>query len=208
MRNGIFKWNQNDDREVRYEKENTFGFTLCNTDGTTVFGCTSAKGKKKEVRLNPDNPVTLTVWHYYNGAQQAAFDELVSEFNATTGREVGIYVEGFSQGSVADLEEALTKAVNEEVGAEKMPDIFSTYADTAYSFQKKGRLANLSDYFEKEELDDYIDSYVEEGYFSQDDALYLFPIAKSTEIMMLNETDWETFAQFHYRNEADGNGIV
>ena len=162
---------------------------------TTVFGCTSAKEKKKEVRLNPDNPVTLTVWHYYNGAQQAAFDELVSEFNATTGREVGIYVEGFSQGSVADLEEALTKAVNEEVGAEKMPDIFSTYADTAYSLQKKGRLANLSEYFEKEELDYYIDSYVEEGYFSQDDALYLFPIAKSTEIMMLNETDWETFAQ-------------
>lgn len=30
---------------------------------TTVFGCTSAKEKKKEVRLNPDNPLTLTVWN-------------------------------------------------------------------------------------------------------------------------------------------------
>ena len=27
--------------------------------------------------LNPKNPVSLTVWHYYNGSQQAAFDSLV-----------------------------------------------------------------------------------------------------------------------------------
>lgn len=33
-------------------------------------------------QLDPSNPVSLTVWHYYNGAQQAAFDELVAEFNA------------------------------------------------------------------------------------------------------------------------------
>ena len=24
--------------------------------------------------LDPENPVTLTVWHYYNGVHQAAFD--------------------------------------------------------------------------------------------------------------------------------------
>ena len=26
-------------------------------------------------------------------------------------------------------------------------------------------------------------------------ALYLFPVAKSTEIMMINKTDWELFAE-------------
>ncbi|MEI3139617.1 MAG: hypothetical protein V8T31_08890 [Lachnospiraceae bacterium] len=31
--------------------------------------------------LDPENPVTLTIWHYYNGAYQAAFDKLVEEFN-------------------------------------------------------------------------------------------------------------------------------
>ena len=25
-----------------------------------------------KVKLNPNKPVSLTVWHYYNGAQQAA----------------------------------------------------------------------------------------------------------------------------------------
>ena len=44
--------------------------------------------------LDPGNPVSLTVWHYYNGSQQAAFDSLVEEFNTTVGREKGIYVQG------------------------------------------------------------------------------------------------------------------
>ena len=47
MRNGIFKWNQNDDREVRYEKENTFGFTLCNTDGNHRVRVYIRQGKKE-----------------------------------------------------------------------------------------------------------------------------------------------------------------
>ena len=34
-----------------------------------------------------------------------------------------------------------------------------------------------------------------EGYFNNDGALYLFPVAKSTEIMMINKTDWELFAE-------------
>ncbi len=40
-----------------------------------------------------------------------------------------------------------------------------------------------------------MDAYVQEGYFNDDGALYLFPVAKSTEIMMMNMTDWEPFAE-------------
>ena len=43
--------------------------------------------------LDPKDPVSLTVWHYYNGSQQAAFDALVEEFNDTAGRERGVYVQ-------------------------------------------------------------------------------------------------------------------
>ena len=82
----------------------------------SLTGCQSGqtKASTKEttssVRLDPNNPVSLTVWHYYNGAQQAAFDALVSDFNATEGKEQGVYVEGYSQGSVADLEKAVSDA--------------------------------------------------------------------------------------------------
>ena len=48
--------------------------------------------------LDPKNPVSLTIWHYYNGSQQAAFDALVEDFNDTVGRERGIYVQGYSRG--------------------------------------------------------------------------------------------------------------
>ena len=81
--------------------------------------------------LDPKHPVSLTVWHYYNGTQQAAFDALVEEFNDTVGRDLGIYVQGYSQGSVSDLESAVRDAIGGKVGAASMPDIFSSYADTA-----------------------------------------------------------------------------
>lgn len=158
-----------------------------------LSGCGAAKESSvSAVKLDPSNPVSLTVWHYYNGAQQAAFDELVSEFNATAGKEQGIYVEGYSQGSVTDLEKAVSQSVAGAVGSQDLPDIFSTYADTAYAVQQEGKLADLSQYFSEEELSQYVDSYIQEGYF--DGALYLFPVAKSTEITMLNTTDWQPFA--------------
>lgn len=163
---------------------------------TLLGGCAASQNSgTKEVKLDPSNPVSVTVWHYYNGAQQAAFDKLVSEFNQTEGKEQGIYVEGYTQGSVGDLEKAIQDSASGVVGAEKMPDVFSTYADTAYSVQQEGKLADISQYVSKEELDQYVDSYVQEGYFKDDGALYLFPIAKSTEIMMINKTDWEPFAK-------------
>lgn len=158
----------------------------------TLAGC---GGKKEKSYLDPDNPVSLTVWHYYNGSQQAAFDSLVSEFNETEGREKGIYVQSFSQGSVEDLETNIKASLNEEVGAQKVPDIFSSYADTAYEVEQMGKLANLSQYFTEEELSEYVDSYVEEGRIAGDGSLRIFPVAKSTEVMMINKTGWETFAQ-------------
>lgn len=51
---------------------------------------------------------------------------------------MGIYVEGQSKGSVSDLEQAITDSLNGVVGAGSLPDIFSTYADTAYSVQQQG----------------------------------------------------------------------
>lgn len=155
----------------------------------TVSGC----GSKSP--LDPKDPVSLTVWHYYNGSQQAAFDTLVEEFNDTVGRELGIYVQSYSQGSVPDLETAVRDAINGKVGADDMPDIFSSYADTAYEVEQAGALANLSDYLGQEDLEKYVDSYIEEGRIAADGSLRIFPTAKSTEIMMLNRTDWEPFAQ-------------
>ena len=159
-------------------------------------GCSgNSKSSAKTVKLDPDNPVSLKIWHYYNGTQQATFEELLDEFNSTVGQEDGIYVEAYSYGAVSDLEQAITSAVNGEVGAEDLPDMFSSYADTAYAVEQEGKLADLSKYFTEEEKSKYVDDYLKEGYFDDDQALYLLPVAKSTEILMLNKTDWEPFAE-------------
>lgn len=167
----------------------TRGVCLAAVLAVGLSGC----GKKGP--LDPGNPVSLTVWHYYNGSQQAAFDTLVEEFNNTVGKEKGIYVQSYSHGSVPDLEEAVRNAISGKVGADAMPDIFSSYADTAYEVEQAGALANLSDYLGKEELEKYVDSYIAEGCIAKDGTLRIFPTAKSTEIMMMNKTDWEAFAQ-------------
>lgn len=166
----------------------------------TMIVFTGCGGKKdavteEKVKLNPENPVSIKVWHYYNGSQQAAFDELVNEFNSTKGKELGINVEGISQGTVSDLAKVVSDSIDGKVGAAKLPDIFSSYADNAYYALQKGKLVDLTKYFSKEELDQYVDSYIEEGYLNGDKALYLFPVAKSTESLMINKTDWEPFAK-------------
>lgn len=158
-----------------------------------VAGC--GKGQADVVKLDAKNPVSITVWHYYNGAQKTSFDELVTEFNNTVGREKGIYVEGHSQGDVNTLEENVLAAVEKQVGSANVPNIFSTYADTAYAVDQMGCLADISVYMSEEELSEYVDSYIEEGKIGSDGELRIFPVAKSSEIFMLNKTDWDTFAK-------------
>lgn len=160
-----------------------------------LTGCDRTGDDRSKVSLDPDNPVSITVWHYYNGAQQAAFEALVEKFNKTVGREEGIYVESCGMGSIENMEGAISDILEEKVGAGKMPDIFSAYTDTAGMVQAQNRLVDLTEYFSDGELSEYIDSYISEGYFNNDGKLYLLPIAKSTEILMLNKTDWDVFAK-------------
>lgn len=157
-----------------------------------VTGCST---DKSAVKLDSSNPVSLEVWHYYNGPQKIAFDDMVSEFNETIGQEKGIVVEAFNQGSVSDLLTKVSDAANKKVGADDIPDIFAAYADTAYELDQLGVVADLDPYFTQEELEQYVPSYIEEGRFDQSNSLKIFPTAKSTEVMMLNKTDWDKFAE-------------
>lgn len=158
-------------------------------------GCGSS-----EHGLNPRKPVTVSVWHYYNGAQATAFDELVSQFNSTVGSEKGIIVDSVSKSSVDDLTAAVTASAAKEPGAEELPNMFQCYLDTAVSLDGMDILADLNEYMTEDETSAYIDSYISEGIFGPSDTLKLFPIAKSTELLVVNET---AFAPF-----SDATGIT
>ena len=62
-----------------------------------LAGCSNSGVKFK-------NPVTITVWTYYNGDQLETFNSLVDKFNEGEGKKMGVTVESSSQGSVNDLE--------------------------------------------------------------------------------------------------------
>ncbi|MEG1661860.1 MAG: extracellular solute-binding protein, partial [Clostridiales bacterium] len=147
------------------------------------------------VTLDPQNPVSLRLWHYYNGPQKQALDKMVAEFNDTVGNEQGIIVEAFSHGSISDLTDQVLAAAVKKVGSEEIPEIFSAYADTVQQVDQIGLVADLAQYITWEELAEYVPNYVEEGKLGTQNSFKIFPVAKSTEIMILNKTDWTPFAK-------------
>lgn len=161
-------------------------------------GCTS-----KYVAQKSSAPTAVTVWHYYNGAQKLIFDDLITEFNETVGYEKNIVVEAYNQSSVTELADKIMESANKEVGSDNMPDIFSCYSDTAYTLNQMGLLADINKYLTADEKSQYIESYLKEGNFENNDSIRIFPIAKSTEVLMLNKTDWDKFAASTNVDEND-----
>lgn len=140
------------------------------------------------------DPVTITVWTYYNGDQLDTFNDLTEKFNETVGKKEGITVESKSLGTAEDLEKNVLAAADGEVGASEVPNIFSAYSDTAYTMDQKDMLVDLSGYLTDKEKEKYVDGYLKEGDFSDDGSIRIFPVAKSTELLFLNDTDWKKFA--------------
>ena len=160
---------------------------------TLVFllGCLSGCGTTSP--LNPKEPVTLTMWHNYGGDMQQAMDYLIDQFNSTVGKEQGIVIDVTAISSSSELNKSLTMIVNGDPGAPDMPDIFTGYPKLAIQFWEKGLLTDLDNYFTEDELSAYVEAFVEEGRLS-DGGLYVFPIAKSTEVLYVNQTLFDRFA--------------
>ena len=168
-----------------------------------VAGC-DAKTSKKAV-------TDITVWNYYNGDQLESFNRLVSTFNETIGKAKGIRVTGSSQGTVNDLEANVMDAAEGKVGSAEMPTIFAAYADTAYKLDQMGMVVDLVPYLTEEEKAQFVEGYLSEGDFGEDDSIKIFPVAKSTELLFLNDTDWQAFADaagVRYEDLATMEGLT
>ena len=159
-----------------------------------LSGCTAETG------LNPRHPVTLTLWHNFGGQMQATMDTLVDEFNGTMGKEKGIILSVTSISGSSAVQEKLTMIADGDPGAPEMPDIATCYPATAALLQERELLAPLDGQFTQAELDAYLPRFVEEGRLS-DGQLYVFPFAKSTEVLFVNQTLFDRFS------EATGIGL-
>lgn len=137
--------------------------------------------------LNPKKPVALTLWHNFGGQMQATMDELIGEFNATVGKENGVTVSITSISSSSSLQDKLTMIAVGDPGAPDMPDLTTCYPATAALLADKGLLTPIDGYFTDADLADYLPQFLDEGRLP-DGKLYVFPFAKSTEVLFLNQT--------------------
>lgn len=151
--------------------------------------------KKDPYGLSEETPISITVWHYYNGVQKEEFDNLIRTFNENEGRKQGIIVKAYNKGSIDELSNLINESINKKIGSEPLPDVFSAYADKVYEIDKMGLAADISSYLKPEETSEYVDAYMEEGKFDKVGSIKVFPIAKSTEILAVNQTDFNKFAQ-------------
>ena len=174
-----------------------------------ALGCAGCSGS-----AGPEVPAKVTdimVWTYYNGDQLESFTSLVNQFNETVGAQKGIKVSTESQGSVNDLETSVMDSAEGKVGAAAMPNIFSAYADTAYALDQMGMVVDLAPCLTEEEKAQFVEGSLSEGGFGEDDSIKIFPVAKSTELLFLNDTDWQAFADaadVRYEDLATMEGLT
>lgn len=163
--------------------------------GTILFTLTACSFTEKNHGLSAKNPQEIVVWNYYNGTQEVAFENMVNEFNSTVGMEKGIIVNTRSKSSINELADALMASVNEEVGADDLPDIVQGYKDTIIELENRDLLVNLDDYISKEYKESFVSEYIEDANLGKDKEWKLFPIAKSTEVITLNKQKWDAFSK-------------
>lgn len=169
----------------------------------------SAAGCKQSL-LDPKEPVTLAMWHNYGGQMKNLMDEMIDEFNSTIGAEQGIIISVTAISGSSELHDMLTAAAEEVPGAMPLPDITTSYPKTAVILKQHDKLVDLSEHFSKSKLDEYVPAFVDEGRLD-DEGLYVFPIAKSTEVLFVNQTLFDRFAaenDIGYEDLATFEGIA
>lgn len=149
-------------------------------------GCSNTVNKE-------ETPITITVWHVYGGQTDSPLNDLIDEFNQTVGKEQRINVQVTSVSNSNTIHELVLAAATGEPGASELPDIFSSYPKTVMALPDDSILVDYQDYFNQEELSDFLPAFVEEGMIG--DRLVVLPVAKSTEIMFINQTIFDRFSQ-------------
>ena len=139
-------------------------------------GLIFSSGCSKKKILNPENPVTLTVWHNYGSQMKNLMDEMLDEFNQTIGMEEGIILNVTAISGSQELHNQLIAAAKEDPGAAALPDITTAYPKTAIELQEQDLLIDLSFYFDEKKQQAYVPGFLSEGKLT-DDGLYVFPIA-------------------------------
>lgn len=177
---------------------------VCCILSTIFVGCkTNELDKYDKLIKNNKDPIKLSLWLYYGNVQKLALINLINQFNDTVGLEKKIHIEASFLSSVGELAHKVEDAADKKVGASELPEMFMTYSDDLLALETKHNnvVASLDKYFTQKEKDNYFESFWNEGCYDGHN-FKIVPTAKSTEVFMLNKTDFDKFAnEYNSKNE-------
>ena len=148
-------------------------------------------GCSKNTLLDPDDPVTLTLWHVYGEQADAPMNRLIAEFNSTVGQEKGVVVSVTNVTSSSKISGQLYDARDKVPGAAEMPDLFSCHTNTAFTLGAEN-LVDWKQYFTEEELSKFVPEFVEDGMMGEN--LAVFPVSKSSYALFINGSQFARFS--------------
>lgn len=154
----------------------------------------SSCANKENCGLNSKTPVTLMVWNAYEGVVKENFETLMDRFNQSKGAELGIHINYKNFPSLEQIEDDLRVAIDSQ---KEIPDICQANLETALYANNQKLLVNLNKYISKNELNDYVDSFIDEGYLLDHSNLKLFPISARGEVLIVNMTAFQMFQSFN-----------
>jgi len=148
-------------------------------------GCSAALGRNSQ-------PVTINIWHVYGAQTDSPLNDLIDEFNSTVGNEQGIRVEVTMVSNNKNIHKDILASANGDPGASELPDIFVAYPSTVMAMPDESILVDYRDYFSQEELAAFIPSFLTDG--EVNGRLVALPVAKSTELLFVNQTAFDRFS--------------
>lgn len=148
-------------------------------------------GCSKKSTLDPQKPVTLTLWHVYGEQADSPMNRLVEEFNQTAGQEKGIIINVTLMANASSIGTKLLDAQKGTPGVPAMPDLFFCHNSNVKELGAEN-LINWKDLFTDEELDGYIPEFLEDGMV--DGRLSIFPVSKSTHLLYLAGAQFDRFS--------------
>ena len=152
----------------------------------------SASGCGAGSELDPDKPVTLTLWHVYGEQADSPMNRLVDEFNSTVGKDKGIIINTTLISNTSQIGQKLSDSQEQKPGALDMPDLFFCHSSNVRELGVEN-VINWYEYFTAGEIENYIPDFVNDGVV--DDSLAVFPVSKSTHLLFLNGTEFKRFSR-------------
>ena len=141
---------------------------------------------------DPTREVKIVFWHCLGQENERTLQSITDEFNAKYDGKYEVVLQKLG-GSYDELHnQVTTKISGNEVPALAMgyPDSFAEYITTDVNQSFLLRLDNFINDpefgYTKEELDDFVDEYLDEGKHYQFEGTWSMPMYKSTEIMYYN----------------------